>query len=330
MTGLYRLFARVVYALVFPYAGWRAHSGDALWQGRLGKLKDAQERAVWVHAASVGETRIMSYLVTRLLRRQPELDIHVTVMTRAGYATAKSLMGDKCRISFFPLDAPLSMRRFLDILRPRLIVIAETEIWPTLITEASRRNIPVILVNGRMSERTFRRYRLLRRAVGRLLSTYDQLFLKSDADRERYRAFGVPENKMTVAGDMKFDAPLPARSLGRVRELRYRFGLPENAFVWVAGSTRTGEEQQLLALFKRLADKHPLLHLVLAPRHVERAGEIRVLLESIDVDYRVYGESARDELSDNKGNTPRVLLIDRMGLLNDLYLCAEAAFVGGT
>jgi 3-deoxy-D-manno-octulosonic-acid transferase len=211
--------------------------------------------------------------------------------------------------------------RSLDRIRPRCIVIAETEIWPNLIDVAAGRQIPVILVNGRMSEKSFRRYRRVAGSLGKLLSLYDRFFFKTEEDRERFASFGVEDSRSVVSGDMKFDAPLDERSEGRITELRHRMSIVETDFLVVAGSTRPGEEKQLLAAYRSLKREYPRLRLLLAPRHIERTDEIATLLKGLNEPYIMYG-------SDRTGEG--VILVDKMGILNELYMAADVAFVGGT
>lgn len=331
MISLYRLVTFLIYLLIYPWAHIQSAGGDLLWMGRLGRMKNRRTCSVWLHAASAGETRVISYLIHYLLRRNPALRLHLTVMTRAGFNTASRLFDERVSISFFPLDAIPSIRMMLRHLKPRMIVIAETEIWPCLISEAFRSNIELILVNGRMTERSFRKYRMYnwtRGAFSLLLSHYERFFFKSESDRKRYAAFGVAPEKQVVAGDMKFDAPLIPRSAGRRSELRHRFGMSENDFVWVAGSTRPGEEAMLLDAYDDLSQTFPRLRLILVPRHIDRIADIILLLQSRRIEYRSFDpEGIKTTLLENDR---RVLLIDQMGLMNDLYLAADIAFVGGT
>jgi 3-deoxy-D-manno-octulosonic-acid transferase len=147
--------------------------------------------------------------------------------------------------------------------------------------------------------------------------------VRTEADARRFAAFGVPPDRIDIAGDMKFDAPLLPRSAGRVSELRRQLGIADDEFLIVAGSTRPGEEADLLRVYRNLCAGRSDIHLLLAPRHIERAGEIRLLLEQMDIPYSVYGRP-------RKAPGASVILCDRMGLLQELYLAADLAFVGGT
>lgn len=295
-----------------------------MWRGRLGLISPLGPRDVWMHAASVGEVKVLGYLIDYLRKQDATLRIHVTVMTRAGFKTATDQLGDKgdsVTLSYFPMDAPPAIRRSLDLINPALLVIAETEIWPNLISQAAQRNIPIVLVNGRMSEKAFRMYRYVRSFTKKLLALYDRFFFKTEGDFERYRHFGVTPGNSVVVGDMKFDAPLLPRSEGRRSEMRARAGVSGDSFLLVAGSTRPGEEAILANLFRAVHAKHKNFRMIIAPRHVERVGEVKALLEEKGLAYNLYGDAS---------TANGIILVDRMGFLNDLYMVADLAFVGGT
>ncbi|UCC44353.1 MAG: hypothetical protein JSU65_00010 [Candidatus Zixiibacteriota bacterium] len=321
MTTFYRLMTSFAYRLVYPFGSLRASQGREFWRGRLGRIPSVGPKDVWIHAASVGEARVISYLVDYLRRCDTSISIHVTVMTETGFKTAGQLLPHDVTLSYFPLDAVPAIRRTFERISPRVLVIAETEIWPNLISTANDRGVPIVLVNGRMSERARKRYRLIKGAMSNLLKVYDRFFFKTEADAGRFSEFGVAEYKSVVAGDMKFDAPLLKRSEGRIREIRRRAGVKEDEFLLVAGSTRSGEEEQLVQCYLRLKKTHPQLRLLLAPRHIERCKDVSAMLLQKDQPYYMYG--ADDE-------TDGIIVVNRMGLLNELYSACDAAFVGGT
>ncbi|MBD3403515.1 hypothetical protein GF420_11510 [candidate division GN15 bacterium] len=325
MIGAYKVLNRLVYHTTLPVLRWKAGQGHRLWRGRL--MLDVPDKPVdiWIHAASAGEVRIAVVLVGYLKRVRPSVRVHLTVMTEAGYDVARDGLGNADSVSFFPLDVAPHIGRLFNILQPKALVIAETEIWPNLITGAAARSVPIVLINGRMSSQAFGRYKLSRGMFTHLLSLYDRHFLKSERDRERYAEFGVTDRTAVITGDMKFDAPLTPRSEGRRRELRYRIGVTDNAPVLVAGSTRPGEEALLLKTFRALKTTHPALRLVLAPRHVERLEEIEELIREAGLPILRYSDPQPSE-----STREPIILVDRMGILNDFYGAADVAFVGGT
>jgi len=276
----------------------------------------------------VGEVKVIGYLVDYLLAHRPELKIHVTTMTMTGYNTARAGLGDRAGVSVCPLDAIRPMRRFLDCGRPRALVVAETEIWPNLLTEAVWHGAKIVLVNGRLSERALGKYRLIGGTIKSLLLHYDRIFPKTEADRDRFVSLGAPPDKLTVTGDMKFDAPLLPRPENRVRELRARLGTGDHQFLLLCGSTRPGEEQQIIEVYRRIKSDHPRLRLALAPRHPHRADEVAALVTSAGLTCNRF--SAAETPGNGTAPDDAVALVDVMGMLGELYTAADLAFVGGT
>ncbi len=321
MIQIYRFVAYLVYWTAYKF-GWMRSTEDELWAGRLG-TKHPAKADIWMHAASVGEVRIISHLLDYLRTIDPSLTYHITVMTRTGYQTAKSLCGNFAQVSYFPIDVPMVWRDFLDHMQPSIVVIAETEIWPNLIETLETRKIPIVLVNGRLSDKAYGRYLFVKASIGRLLCTYDHLFLKGKDDYQRYKALGVTESIMSLTGDMKFDAPLIERTAGAKQEMRQLLSVSDRQFLLVAGSTRPGEEAQLVVLYRSLLSRFPQLRIALVPRHIERTNEIVTAIQQQGMDVKLVGEAVSSECD-------AVRLVNRMGILVDLYAAAELAFVGGT
>ncbi|UCE25620.1 MAG: 3-deoxy-D-manno-octulosonic acid transferase [Candidatus Zixiibacteriota bacterium] len=322
MFWLYRLITGALYWIVYPVGRRRADRGDLLWKGRLGLVSRPGPSRVWLHAASVGEVGVCGHLINFLLKESASVSVHLTTMTRTGFSAAlKRYHSERVSLSYFPLDCPAAVRKTLDAIGPDLIVITETEIWPNLIHEASRRDIPLVQVNGRMTGKAFDRYRRIRGLMKSLLNRYDRFFFKTEDDAARYHALGLDQSLGIVVGDMKFDAPLLERSDKRSRETRRRAGIAGDAFLFVAGSTRPGEEAVITNAFRELAFEYKKLSIVIAPRHIERAGEVKSLLDDKAIDFALYGDNPNHE---------RFVLVDRLGILNDLYRAADLAFVGGS
>ncbi len=320
MLLLYTILSSIVYWIILPYTFLRSVAGSKLWHDRLGWGERTEQTDIWLHAASVGEVQILSHLIDYLLSKR-DLQMHITVVTKAGYKTALQLYAGKVPISYLPMDCPVSMRKKFDNLQPTMIVIAETEIWPRLIVTANRRSIPIVMVNARMTERGYRRYNLIRNAISSLLTTYQHFFFKTEDDAVRYYQFGVEKNNSTVTGDMKFDAPLTPRSEGRVRELQSRLTISSDEFILIAGSTRTGEEELLIDFLKKCREAQLNIRLVVAPRHIERADHIHELFQSAGLTTCIYGTVPKSN---------EVVIVQEIGLLKELYMAADLAFVGGT
>ena len=320
MLLLYTILSSLAYWILFPYTSLRALTGSVLWRDRLGWNNGSSRTDLWLHAASVGEVQILSHLID-YLQSKSELKIHITVVTKAGYKTAVHQFANRVQVSYLPMDCPSSMKRKYDCLQPSMIVIAETEIWPRLIVTAKKRAIPIVMVNARMTERGYGRYNLIKKAISSLLTTYNHFFFKTEDDAGRYYQFGVDKDRSTIAGDMKFDAPLTERSEGRVAELRSRVTVSSDEFILIAGSTRPGEEELLLELVTKCQAANLKVRMVIAPRHIDRAEQIHELCKTHNLTTCVY---------DTKPTSDEIIIVQKIGLLKELYLAADLAFVGGT
>ena len=213
---------------------------------------------VWIHGASVGENKLVSYLVDFLKKQHPSISIHVTVNTEAGYNTATAAFGDRVSISFFPVDLTGIMKRTFNSLKPEVIVLIEAELWPHLLITAGKKKIPVVLVNARMSERAWKFFQFFQYSSNKLFKNIDHFFFKSKVDAERYTSFNLPDSVCQLSGDMKFDAPVMERSTEKKEGIRAKLGVKSDDFLFIAGSTRHGEEEILADLFVTLRSKYSI------------------------------------------------------------------------
>lgn len=321
MSHLYKILSALIFFILWPYGRIRSALGSELWRGRLGLIPDRGKIDIWIHAASAGETKIAGYLIDYLRHQKPEMRFYLSTMTAAGHKIAEAVTNTNVITGYFPIDSKGPIKRTFDAIRPRLLVIAETEIWPNLIEESHRRQIPIVLVNGRMSDKAFPKYKMIAKMLSQLLSYYAMIFVKSESDKNKFIFFKLPENRVVVAGDMKFDAPILPRLVERIKNTRQQIGAVENDFVLVAGSTRPGEEEILINLFSDISKSNAAFRLILAPRHLNRMDEIKSAIARQSLDYGIYGS--------NNGTSP-LMLVDKMGELDDLYQAADLAFVGGT
>ncbi|HEY3177004.1 MAG TPA: 3-deoxy-D-manno-octulosonic acid transferase [Candidatus Polarisedimenticolia bacterium] len=289
--------------------------------GRLGR------RPVWVQAVSVGEVFLARTLLTAMAvsgepeGASPPPPFVLSSTTPAGRQAAASLTIDGLQGVFhFPIDWPPFVRRALDTVRPAAYISVETEIWPALLAECGRRGVPVLIVNGRISERSRAWYRRLGRLMREPLSAVRLACMQSEEDAARLRSVGVPADRVVVTGNMKFDAA-PCLDEG-ADELRALFGLtPGEGPLVVAGSTSAGEEVQVLDAFEMIGVKGTTL--ILAPRHRERFEEVARLLAGRGIPF-----VRRSELP--SAGPRRVILLDSIGELARVYGLADAAFVGGS
>jgi 3-deoxy-D-manno-octulosonic-acid transferase len=281
---------------------------------------------IWVHAVSVGEVLAVSRLVKTLDAALPGYFIAVSTATRTGQALARERFGAE-RVFYCPLDLPWGVRAYLNALQPRLFVLAETEFWPNLLSGCFRRGIPVAVVNARVSDRSWPRYRRLRSLWRPFLSRLSRVLAQSPTDADRLKAIGCLPRRVSVAGNLKFDVRI-AEEADATRLLKVLAG---GLRLVVAGSTLEGEEAALLEAWPRLLEADPQLAMVLAPRHPERFGAVAALLYKSGVawvrrlDWRALSEGTIQPL-----NPGTIVLLDTIGELASVYSLASVAFVGGS
>ena len=291
--------------------------------GRVKRLESGGKPVVWVHAVSVGEVLAVGRLVAELDLALEGFRVVVSTTTRTGQALARQRFGAE-RVFYCPLDLPWAVRARIESLKPRMLVLAETEFWPNLLAGCYRRGIPVVVVNARISDRSWPRYLRLQGLWRPFLSRLTRVLAQTELDAERLRTLGVAG--VTVAGNLKFDVRANLQRGGResaAMELLEKLG-GGLRFV-VAGSTLEGEEEALLAVWPKLLKADPELVLVLAVRHPERFGAVAGLLEGAGVRWRL--RSAMGKVTLTPGE---IVLLDSMGELASAYSLAAVAFVGGS
>ncbi|HET9579488.1 MAG TPA: lipid IV(A) 3-deoxy-D-manno-octulosonic acid transferase [Usitatibacter sp.] len=294
--------------------GYRERLGE-----RFGAYDDAEPaRRIWIHAVSVGETRAAAPIVQAFWHSRPGHLILLTHMTPTGRETGAALFGARVEQAWLPYDFRFAARRFLARFRPELGVLLETEIWPRLLEECRAAGVPVVLANARLSERSARRYAMFPAFTRAALAQLRGIAAQTQADANRFIALGA-EN-VAVTGNVKFDMAVPAGMLERGRELRERFGRERS--VWVAGSTREGEEALLLDAFREVKDARPLL--VLVPRHPERFDAVAALARDRGL------AVARRSDSQSPAPAVRVLVGDSMGEMLAYYAAADVVVMGGS
>lgn len=292
--------------------------------GRLAPL--AGKKVLWVHAVSVGETRAAIPFVRALKKAYPDRAVILSNVTETGQAIAREIREvDLCL--FFPFDFSWVVRRVLDRIKPELIAIVETEIWPNFVRLAQTRGIPVVLVNGRISDRSFPRYLLAQRFLQPVLARFAAFCMQSEADARRIKAMGADSEQVTVTGNLKFDMQTAVPDPAAVARIKEQFRLPTEAPVWVAGSTHAGEEQALADVYQRLLDERQELALVLVPRHPERCRAVAEMLASRGLSF-VLRSAVRD--LDRPLRPGEVLLVDSIGEMLKFYAVADLIFVGGS
>ncbi len=339
MYFLYSLLLAAWGVLLIPaflYKAWRRNQRLPGLGQRLGRLPEALKHdgrfTIWFHACSVGETLSLRPLVRLFHKKYPETRFVFSTVTATGQEVAVrsfSACGQGSAF-YFPLDFASIVRRVFDRIRPSLLIIVDTEIWPNTVHEAHRRGIPVALVNGRISASSFRYYRWAKPVLKRVFQNYRLLMMQSEEDAGRIRALGAPAGKVAVTGNMKYDWDAAGANAEEKAEdaLERAFGLEKgNAALIVAGSTHPGEEDILLEAFGKIRRSPDLgtIRLMLAPRHPERFDEVARLAAR-----KGFSVRRRTDRSSGMEDAPGILLLDSLGELETAYRFATIVFVGGT
>ena len=330
MHVLYTLVLAVGFLIGLPYYLWKGRaSGTSLrtFRERMGRLPVYLNldgaRSIWIHAVSVGEVLAARPLVPALRERFPGHRIFLSTTTVTGNEVAKKSVRGLDGLFFAPFDFPHPVRRALEVVNPSLLLLVETELWPNLIHEASRRGTRVALVNGRISPRSFPRYKRVRRFLASVLGEIDLFLMQGEAHAERIREMAAPPDRVHVTGNLKFDAVETPRLPERLVRLMNAGGARRP--LWVAGSTVDGEEELVLSAFHRVRERVPQARLLVAPRHPERFAAVPGLIEAAG--FRCVRRSTLDPAVWTDGE---VLLLDTLGELAQLYALASVVFVGGS
>jgi len=334
MYLLYSLLSVVALVIASPFLAYQAVRHRKYVRSvrqRLGYLPlsfniDGDE-SIWIHAVSVGETLTARALIGELKGRYPALKLFLSTTTMTGHEVARAL-ADVDGVFYFPLDWGFTVRRTLDVVRPRLFVMMETEIWPTVLRECRERGIATMLANGRVSKRSFARYTLIRRFFRRVLDDVDRFCMQSEEAARRIVALGADPSRVVVTGSLKFDSldwpGVGPHGQSRDRVLRY-FRLSPGRPVVIAASTLRGEDQAAFEAFRRVQARWPDALLVVAPRHPERFDE--VTRQATEEGFRVV---RRTNLPVDQSPDADVVVLDTIGELARLYQIASVVFVGGS
>jgi 3-deoxy-D-manno-octulosonic-acid transferase len=326
MRSLYTLLWIAAMPLVLLRLLWRSVKAPAYrarWAERFGRFAPpTRTGGIWIHAVSVGEAQAVQPLIRRLLQREPSGSLVVTTTTPTGSARVRELFGEQVFHVYFPFDLPWAVRGFLDRVQPSLAVLVETEVWPNLLSECNRRGVPVLLANGRLSERSARGYRRLGSLSRETFARFSAVAAQSDADAQRFVSVGVPPERLTVTGSIKFDQSIRGSVKEQAEVVRREWGVDRS--VWVAASTHEGEEEGVLDAHEQVLRVLPDALLVLVPRHPERFDRVAQLVQRRRL--RMWRRTQRTPPPSGTA----VFLGDTMGELPVFLAAADAAFVGGS
>jgi len=305
---------------------------SGIWE-RLGAVvrRPGDRSCLWVHGVSVGEVLGSLKLVEGFRERHPDWDVVISSTTSTGYETAKRTFPDGLVI-YYPLDFTASILRSLSRIRPSLIILMELEVWPNFIRLAARRGIPVVIANGRLSERSYRMQRMFRFVLAPVYARVARLAVQTEEYARRFRAVGAAPERITVTGSLKYDAVV--RSVPGAEQLRRQLGIARDARLLVAGSTTDGEEEVLLQVYRKLRADFPGLRLAIVPRRPERFDAVGSLIQAHDftcLRRSAAGKGVRsptDKAPDPFSFDDAVILGDTMGELVGFYTLATVVFVG--
>lgn len=297
---------------------------------RLGKLPaiETEGRAViWLHCVSVGETQAARPLAQAVLQKFPNHKLVVSTITLTGQRVAREVFrNEAAAVIYFPFDWAWSVRRALRQVNPELVLVMETELWPRFLLECRRRNVRVALVNGRLSEKSFGRYKFVRGFIKRVLDCLDVALMQSEPDAARIRELGMHKERVEVSGNVKFDLLASKDEHQLTESLRARFNLNQSRPLIIAASTHAPEERIVIEAFKRLRSSSAReARLLIAPRHPERFAEVAALLSSSGLEWSRRSEQAREA-----DKTCDCILLDTIGELRATYDLATLVFVGGS
>lgn len=323
-------FSLFLYLLIYIpiyFVRIKLFRGDSLYlRERLGfKLPEEkmQENSLWIHAVSVGEVLSLQNLIKQIKERHPDWVIHFSTLTNTGMNVAKEKLRYADNIFFVPLDFKHVVRKFFAALTPRLFILAESEFWPNLLREANKQTKGILLINGRISHHSFKRFRRFRFLTRRILKNIKLFLVQTEKDKERLKKIGVNSNLIEVTGNLKSEVRLPLLTEREILEMKKRLSISKTKKVVVAGSTRKGEEVKLLKAFQEARKNNANLLLILAPRQQNRYDEVEKLCKDFSFNVK------RKTLVTSNSEWD-ILILDTIGELAEFYALSDVSFVGGS
>lgn len=326
-TGSLLFYAAV--PLIWLYQFFGGFVPESLFR-RLGffpKQRSGSGRpGIWIHAASVGEVGAAVPIVNALFKSLGNPEITFSTFTRHGQHYARKKLAQKVNCIYAPLDFVASIRRYLRYVKPDVMVFMETEIWPNWIVEARNLRIPIIIVNGRISKKSIKKYLKIKSVILPILQNIEMFSMAGIEDAKRISLLGSLNNRIVVNGNTKFDLPIDPGDLGIQHRYRRIYGLDGTEPVFIAGSTRSGEEEMIIDAYRKIIEKKPDTILIIAPRHIERTRHIERMLKINRIDYQL-----KTDLEAPKSHRScRVIILNKIGELQETYSIATVVFCGGS
>jgi len=335
MYFIYNTLLFIISLLASPFIFYAVLSEKKYRKGlsqKLGLLspdllqKLAGTRPVWIHAVSVGEVMATIPLIQQIKKRYPSQKIVLSTVTVTGSYTASLRAREVDAVMYFPFDYPFIVRRVIRKINPKLFITLETEIWPNILRELKRKNIPSVLISGRISNHSYHKYKWARFFFSKVLDNIDVFCMQTEVDTKRIIDIGAKEDRAITAGNLKFDQQVPILTSEEKATTYSIFNLKEGQRLFIAGSTHRGEEELVLEVFKNLKKSFNDLILMLAPRHPERFNEVAQLLDR----HGMQSIKKTEIENDKSRNNYDVILIDTIGDLSKLYSIGTIIFVGGS
>lgn len=328
---IYDLLSFLLLIVLLPYLYLKRQNrkDGALWiKEKFGfipeeKLAFIQERPIWIHAVSVGEVMASLPLIKAIKEEHPDKSLVLSTVTDTGNLIARERAEEVDAIIYLPFDISLSVKGALKKVRPVIFILIETEIWPNLLRYLNKEGIPSLIINGRVSKRSFKGYIRIRPFMRDVLRNISAFGMQTPSDGERIRAIGADSTKIEVIGNIKFDQPFSQNSLDLER-LRKSYGI-EDKRLFMAGSTHEGEEEIILDAFREVRRRFQDLILLIAPRHIERVGRIEGMLKDMSITFK-----RRTELIEKGLDDASVIILDTIGELAQIYSIATVVFIGGS
>ena len=347
LTDIAYVFALIAISPVAIYRMLRYKRYRAGWSNRFGHIfrKFPDKKCIWIHAVSVGEVNAATTLVRELEKELADYEIVITSTTDTGFTRAKELFGNRLCVSFFPMDFSRTMRRAFENIRPSICLLMELEVWPNLVRIAKKTGIPVVVINGRISDRGFARYRLIKPIAKKTFENITLVCAQTDDYAKKFRELGAPAEKVIITGSLKYDTAQVADKVDGADELEGQLNL-KNERLLVAGGTGDGEEEIILDVYRRLIEQKQFadLRLAIVPRKPERFEEVANHIKQAGFGVVRYSEikkkatevflatehteDTEKEIIDHKSSIINVVLGDTMGDLRKFYSLATIVFVG--
>ncbi len=297
------------------------------WGERFGNItrRHPDKPCIWIHAVSVGEVNAASKIIQKLNETLPGSEIIISTTTDTGHARATAIYGETYKVFFYPLDFSLVVRRAFRKLKPDICLLMELEVWPNFATIAKRKNIPLVVVNGRLSDKSFPRYQKIKRATQWMFKKVSLILAQTDEYADRFKALGCPADKVIITSSLKYDTAQFVDKVEGTDDLAQQLNVGDER-IWVAGSTGPEEEQLTLDIFARLRQHHPDLRLAIVPRKPERFDEVAGLIDQTD--FSSVRFSTIKPTGEEVQGKPDIILGDTMGDLRKFYSLATVIFVG--